>query len=170
MLWMYISNSQADLLALLDSDFFNQDFEKPEQVQDYTKSDAERQRRIYIRLQFDGLEFLIPLTKTVAKLSTNRNPDLQKCCYVIPSSTRSEAGVDFTKAILVQPNWIMPVTQGIANSQEQLIIADIAKIDRAFGNFYKDLKKDMKKNRLQFNTKFRFTVLKEFKSQILPYC
>lgn len=167
---MYISDSPADLLALLDLNFFNQSFAEPEQVQDYTKSEAERQRRVYVRLQFDGLEFLIPLTKSVANLSKNRNPDLQKCCYVIPSSTRPEAGIDFTKAILVQPNWILPVTQGIANSQEQLIIADIAKIDRAFGKFYKDFKKDLKKDRLQFNTKFRFTVLKEFKAQILPYC
>lgn len=149
----------------LNADFLDRDFEFKNQFLDYKESKEVIEKRVYIKICVDDLLFLIPLRRNISQLKSNTS--LRGCFYEVPSTVRSNAGLDFTKAILVEEKDILPSKGQIASSQKKKIINDYTQIESMYEKYYKDFKKSLKKGRTSRDQKFKYCVLRNLEDIII---
>lgn len=155
----------------LSGEFFNANFEDSAQIVDIYDS-AKQESRIYLKYyhQGDGLFLLVPLRKKIDHLK--RNSKLSKTYYSVPSNTKPDAGLDYTKMLVFRDESLFIVNdtnndeQGeyinFASSQERIIRNNIEEIHLQINWYYEKFKKARSKNRLSRDLLFKFTTLKEF--------
>lgn len=157
-------SEEESIFVHMSSDYLDRDYKYGGQILDIYKNRRDREKRVYIKVNFDSLIVLIPLREDISQLTKNRA--LRNCFFKAPSSTRELAGLDFTKAILVKEENFFAITGGIANSQEKEIVDNYGEIESLYISYYKRFEKSLKKNRTDRDLEFKYCVLRSFEAEI----
>ena len=115
--------------------------------------------RLYLSInsKFKGNSFYLPLRKSV-------NLDIGRIGYHVPSSTRTDAGLDYRKALIVNDCVYVQGTTSvpISSSQMNRITKDLQTIENSFINYVKGYIKAARKKREKIDRLYKYSTLHNF--------
>lgn len=148
----------------LSSNYLDSEFIFRKQLLDIDEDKEAREKRVYVKVCIDDLLFLIPLRSNISNLT--KNSALKNCFFEVPSSTRPNAGLDFTKAVLVENEDLIECDGAFAHSQKQRILSNYSLIESMYKTYYERFKKSLKKNRTDRDQEFKYCVLRNHEDKI----
>ena len=117
-----------------------------------------------LKITTDGNDYYIPLRNNLG----NDVRPFGRIGHAVPSSSRSDAGLDYRYALVINDaSYIeVPSVQKIPNSQFNIINRDFTLIESEFSSYLAGFKKALKKNRLAREALYRESALINFTSEL----
>jgi protein AbiQ len=117
-----------------------------------------------LKISSDGNDYYIPLRNNLGK-------DVRpygRIGHSIPSSTRSDAGLDYRYALIINDSSYIeiPPVQKIPNSQFNKINSDYSAIESEFSIYLAGFKKALRKNRILREALYRESSLVNFSLEL----
>jgi len=114
---------------------------------------------LFINVNYNGNQFYIPLRSNVKHGNSG---------FSVPSSTRSNAGLDYRKALIVNDSKYIqrPSIVKIPSSQINHIQSNITAIAKGFSSYVSGYIKSANKNREHLDSKYKFSTLHNFHKEL----